>query len=135
MALIRLAMLRSKTSELCHDTGEDMRTGAVKLIPFAFLTACAGSGGTHEPPQATSPESAVNVRIHKVMPGDNVTFTINDRKIYVFGNTSDYEFTTETGSYMFGYKKGYKKCYAEVTLNAGLSYVFYLQPDCTIEMQ
>ncbi len=36
---------------------------------------------------------------------------------------------------MFGYKKGYKKCYAEVTLNAGLSYVFYLQPDCTIEMQ
>jgi len=36
---------------------------------------------------------------------------------------------------MFGYRKGYKKCYAEVTLDAGSSYVFKLQPDCTIVMQ
>jgi hypothetical protein len=112
-----------------------MTKGTVKLIPFAFLTACAGIGGTHEPPQATSPESAVKVRIHKVLPGDNVTFTIDGDKIHRFGNTSDYEFTTETGSYMFGYTKGHKKCYAEVVLNAGTSYVFNLAPDCTIEMQ
>lgn len=120
---------------MCHDTGEDMRTGTVKLIPFAFLSACAGSGGTHEPPQATSPESAVNVRIHKVMPGDNVTFTIDDDKIYRFGNSSDYQFTTEAGSYMFGYTQGHKKCYAVVMLNAGMPYVYNLAPDCTIEMQ
>jgi hypothetical protein len=112
-----------------------MRKGSVKLIPFAFLTACASTGDIHEPPLATSPESAVTVRIHKVIPGDNVTFTINDVKIYGFGNTSDYEFTTETGSYLFGYRKGHQKCQAEVTLNAGTPYVFNLAPDCTIEMQ
>jgi hypothetical protein len=116
-------------------SGEYMRKGTVKLIPFAFLTACAGSGGTHEPPRATSPESAVKVRIHKTISGDNVTFTIDDDKIYRFGNSSDYEFTTEAGSYMFGYTQGHKKCYAEVMLNAGIPYVFNLAPDCTIEMQ
>ena len=128
-------MLHSETSELCHNTGENMTKAIVKLMPLAFLTACTSTGDIHEPPLATSPESAVTVRIHKVMSGDNVTFTINDVKIYGFGKTSDYEFTTDAGSYMFGYRKGYKKCYAEVTLNAGISYVFNLQPDCTIEMQ
>jgi hypothetical protein len=112
-----------------------MTKGIVKLIPFAFLTACASTGDIHEPPLATSPESAADVSIHKVIAGDNVTFTINDVKIYGFGKTSHYEFTTEAGSYMFGYMKGHKKCYAEVMLNAGVSYVFDLAPDCTIEMQ
>jgi hypothetical protein len=128
-------MLHSKTSEMCHNTGENMTKAIVKLMPLAFLTACTSTGDIHEPPLATSPESAVTVRIHKVISGDNITFTINDVKIYGFGKTSDYEFTTDAGSYMFGYRKGYKKCYAEVTLNAGISYVFNLQPDCTIEMQ
>lgn len=128
-------MLHSETSELCHNTGENMTKAIVKLMPLAFLTACTSTGDIHEPPLATSPESAVTVRIHKVISGDNITFTINDVKIYGFGKTSDYEFTTDAGSYMFGYRKGYKKCYAEVTLNAGISYVFNLQPDCTIEMQ
>jgi len=107
----------------------------VKLMPLAFLTACTSTGDIHEPPLATSPESAVTVRIHKAMSDEDVTFTINDVKIYGFGKTSDYEFTVDAGSYMFGYRKGYKKCYAEVTLNAGISYVFNLQPDCTIVMQ
>ena len=107
----------------------------VKVMPLAFLTACTTTGDIHEPTPASSPASAATVRIHKAMSGDDVTFTINDVKIYGFGKTSDYEFTTETGSYMFGYRKGYKKCYAEVTLNTGISYVFNLQPDCTIEMQ
>ena len=107
----------------------------VKLMPLVFLTACTSTGDIHEPALATSPETAVTVRIHKAMSDEDVTFTINDVKIYRFGNTSDYEFTTDTGSYMFGYRKGYKKCYAEVTLDAGSSYVFKLQPDCTIVMQ
>lgn len=128
-------MLHSKTSNTCHNTGEDMIKAIVKLIALAFLTACTSTGDIHEPPLATSPDSAVTVRIHKGVAGDNVTFTINDRKIYGFGKTSDYEFTTDASSYMFGYKKGYQKCYAEVTLNAGMSYVFNLKPNCTIEMQ
>ena len=125
----------SNTSVLRDNTGENMTKTIVKLMPLAFLTACTTTGDIHEPTAASSPDSAVTVRIHKAMSGDDVTFTINDVKIYGFGKTSDYEFTTETGSYMFGYRKGYKKCYAEVALDAGISYVFNLQPDCTIEMQ
>ena len=86
---------------------EDMKTGTVKSIPLVLLTACAGTGDIHEPPPATLPDSAVTVRIHKAVAGDDLTFTINDRKIYGFGKTSDYEFTTDMGSYMFGYKNGY----------------------------
>lgn len=125
----------SKTSVLRDNTGENMTKSIVKLMPLAFLTACTSTGDIHEPPPASSPESAVTVSIHKAMSGDDVTFTINDVKIYEFGQTSDYEFTTDAGGYMFGYRKGYKKCYSEVTLDAGISYVFNLQPDCTIVMQ
>lgn len=107
----------------------------IKLIPLVFLTACTTVGDINEPPLATSRDSAANVRINKVIAADNVTFTINDVEIYGFGEASDYEFVTDAGSYMFGYKKGFKKCYAAVMLNAGVSYVFELKPDCIIEMQ
>lgn len=112
-----------------------MRKAIASLIPFALLAACTGSGGFHQPPLATSPEIAVKVRIQKVVSGDDIIFTINDDKIYGFEKTSDYEFITDAGSYMFGYTKGRKKCDAEVVLHAGGSYVFNLQPDCSIEMQ
>jgi len=112
-----------------------MTKDIAKLMPLAFLTACASTGDLHEPPLATSPATAVNVRIHKVVASDNVTFTINDVDIYGFGVDTDYTFVTDAGSYMFGYTNGFKKCYAEVMLNAGVSYVFNLAPNCVIEMQ
>ena len=112
-----------------------MKIHNIILLIFALLTACASTGVLHEPPRATSAESAVDVKIHNVIPSGKVTFTINDVDIYGFGVDTDYTFVTDAGSYMFGYTKGFKKCYAEVMLNAGVSYVFNLAPNCVIEMQ
>lgn len=112
-----------------------MRKIIVSLIPFTLLIACTSSGDFHPPPLATSPEIAVKVRIQKVVSGDDITFTINDKKIYGFGKTLDYEFETDAGTYMFGYMKGFKKCDDEVELRAGESYVFNLEPGCSIQMQ
>jgi len=102
---------------------------------FALLTACASTGVIHEPPRVTSAESAVDVRIHNVIPSGKVTFTISNVEIYGFIEPSHYDFVLDAGSYMFGYKKGSSKCYAEVMLNTGNVYVFNLAPDCVIEMQ
>lgn len=108
----------------------------INILPiFALLTACANTGVIHEPPRATSKESAVDVRIHNVIPGGHVTFTINDVEIYGFVEPASYTFVLDAGSYMFGYKKGSKKCHAEVMLNTGNAYVFNLAPNCHIEMQ
>ena len=112
-----------------------MKIYNIILLIFALLTACASTGVLHEPPRATSAESAVDVKIHNVIPSGKVTFTINDVEIYGFVEPSSYAFVLDAGSYMFGYKKGGKKCHAEVMLNTGNAYVFNLAPNCHIEMQ
>lgn len=112
-----------------------MKLNIVIVCMFALLTACAHTGQINEPPPATAAESAVNVRIHNVIPGGNVTFTIDDVEIYGFNEPSHYDFVTDASSYRFGYKKGSKKCYADVMLDLGVDYVFNLEPDCVIEMQ
>jgi len=102
---------------------------------IVLLTACAHKGTIHEPPRVTSAESAVDVRIHNQISGADVTFTIDDVEIYRFVEPSHYDIALDAGGYMFGYRQGGRKCHAEVLLNAGVSYVFNLAPDCVIEMQ
>ena len=113
-----------------------MKIKIIIVSIFALLTACTSTTGViHKPPRVTSAESAVDVRIHNVISSGKVTFTINDVEIYGFVEPSHYDLVLDAGSYMFGYKKGSKKCYAEVMLNTGNAYVFNLAPDCIIEMQ
>ena len=113
-----------------------MKVNVIIVFVFVLLTACTSTTGViHEPPRVTSAESAVDVRIHNVISSGNVTFTINDVEIYGFVEPSHYDLVLDAGSYMFGYKKGSSKCYAEVMLNTGNAYVFNLAPDCIIEMQ
>jgi hypothetical protein len=112
-----------------------MKQNIVILLLFALLTACARTGVIHEPARVTSAESAVDVRIHNLISGHNVTFTINDVAIYRFVEASYYDFVLDAGSYMFGYKTGTRTCDVEVQLNTGISYVFNLAPDCAIQMQ
>ena len=107
----------------------------ILIIISLFLAACSSKGMLHDPPRATSAESAVDVRIHNVIPSGHVTFTINHKEIYGFVEPGHFDFVLDAGGYKFGYKKGGKKCYADVMLNAGNKYEFELKPDCIIEMQ
>lgn len=112
---------------------------AIPVIVLALagplLCACSGTGDLHEPPLATSPQTAVTVRIHNAVPGEGVTFTIDGKSIYGFEAEKNYEFETDAGSYMFGYRKNFSTCEDPVVLRAGQSYVFRLLPDCSIEIQ
>jgi len=112
-----------------------MKLSYIILPTLLLLTACASTGVIHEPPRATSAESAVDVRIHNLIPNGNVTFTINDVEIYGFNEAGSYDFVLDAGGYMFGYKKGSNNCHAEVMLTTGNAYVFNLAPNCRIEMQ
>ena len=113
-----------------------MKVNIIIVSMFALLIACISTTGViHKPPRVISAESAVDVRIHNVIPSGKVTFTISNVEIYGFIEPSHYDFVLDAGSYMFGYKKGSSKCYAEVMLNTGNVYVFNLAPDCVIEMQ
>ena len=112
-----------------------MTRGLSALSLLVQLTACAVTGVVHEPPRVTSAARAVDVRIHRVVAGDDVTFTIDDTAIYRFGKTSYHDFAIDAGRYMFGYTQGNRKCHAEVILSSGNAYVFTLEPDCVIAMQ
>jgi hypothetical protein len=112
-----------------------MHSRGLLFLSIALLTACASTGVINQPPRATSAQSAVDVRIHNLMSGSHVTFIIDDVEIYGFVEPSHYDFVLDAGGYRFGYKKDGRKCHAEVVLNAGVSYIFNLAPDCVIEMQ
>ena len=112
-----------------------MKINAINILFCVLLSACTSAGVIHEPPRATSAESAVDVRIHNLIPSGNVTFSIDDVKIYGFVEPSHFDFVLDAGTYMFGYEKRGRECHAEVNLTSGNTYVFNLEPDCVIEMQ
>jgi len=107
------------------------------LIPV-LLSGCASSGIINQPPIPNTQAASANIRIHKdVADGllHDLTFTINDEPIYRFGDTNDFTFVMDPGEYLFGYRRGGKRCSTVVDIDAGGFYVFDLKPDCVIELE
>ena len=113
----------------------------IYFLAFMLLNACASSGMINPTPLVRSPETAANITIHRAIPhdvfSDNLVFTIDDIDIFGFDKGSDFKFVLNEGNYIFGYKHGIfaKLCSVEVEIQAGINYVFNLEPNCVIEME
>ena len=113
----------------------------IQLFSVMLLTACVGSGLMNPPPPVDSPETSANITIHNAIPKhlllDELIFSIDNVETYSFGKEDDFIFFLTQGDYIFGYKQGItgNKCEVDVEIHGGVSYVFYLKPDCDIEMQ
>ena len=109
------------------------------LLPM-LLTACASSGMLNPTPPVNSPETSANITIHRAISqdafSDNLVFTINGIDTFRFDEDNDFKFVLSEGNYIFGYKHGVfaKHCIVGVEIQAGINYVFSLEPDCVIEL-
>jgi len=114
------------------------------IIPLllTLLNACTSSSGLLNPvPFVDSPETSTNVVIHRAIPHDaffdTVIFTIDGIDTFGFNQEDDFKFVLREGDYLFGYKYGFfeNHCSVDVSIQAGMNYVFSLEPDCVIEME
>ncbi|MCK5190697.1 MAG: hypothetical protein KAR12_11650 [Methylococcales bacterium] len=113
----------------------------IMLLP-ALLNACAGSHGMLNPaPPVYSPETSANITIHRAISHDDFSdiliFTINGIDTFGFNKEKEFKFVLSEGNYIFGYQNGSfaEPCSVDVEIQAGINYVFSLEPNCVIEME
>ncbi len=111
------------------------------LLPV-LLYACAGNSGLLNPtPPVFSPETSANILIHRSVSqdafSDILIFTINGVDTFGFDKSNNFEFVLSEGNYIFGYQNGpfAESCSVDVEIQAGINYVFSLEPNCVIEME
>jgi hypothetical protein len=109
------------------------------LSTLLLLSACAGTGLINPLPPVDSPATSSNVVLNNLFTNvshfRNLTFTLNDKPVYNFGNTANFSFHLNQGEYLFGYTYGSKNCQTEVQIRPKANYVFNLGPDCLIELE
>ena len=111
------------------------------LFMIMLLTACTSKGMLNQTPPVISPETSANITIHRAIPHDtffdNLVFSINEVDTYRFAKGNDFKFVLSQGNYIFGYKHGNfsKPCSVDVEIQAGIDYVFNLEPNCVIELE
>ena len=111
------------------------------LLPV-LLNACASNNGMLNPaPPVNSPETSANITIHRAIShdafSDSLIFTINGIDTFGFDKEKDFKFVLSEGNYIFGYKHGVfaKHCSVNVEIQAGIDYIFSLEPNCIIELE
>jgi len=111
------------------------------LVPV-LLNACAGNSGLLNPtPPVFSPETSANIMINRAVSqdafSDILIFTINGVDTFGFDESNNFEFVLSEGNYIFGYQNGpfAEPCIVDVEIQAGINYVFSLEPDCVIELE
>ena len=119
-----------------------MKRLIITILLSALLNACAGNHGMLNPtPPVYSPETSANITIHRAISHDDFSdiliFTINGINTFGFNKEKDFKFVLSEGNYIFGYKHGSfsKHCSVDVEIQAGINYIFSLEPNCVIEME
>jgi uncharacterized lipoprotein YajG len=116
-----------------------MNKGLVIIVSIFLLAGCASTGLVNPLPPVDSPETSSTIQLNNVFTSvsrvKNLTFTLDDVKIYNFGSTGSFSFHLNEGSYMFGYTYGSKKCETEVFIRPRANYVFNIGPECLIELE
>ena len=119
-----------------------MKRLIITLLLPALLNACAGNSGLLNPtPPVFSPETSANIMIHRAVSkdafSDILVFTINGVDTFGFDESNNFEFVLSEGNYIFGYQNGpyAEPCSVDVEIQAGMNYVFSLEPNCVIELE
>ncbi len=118
-----------------------MNKPIIYLIATLFLNACTSPGVINATPLVASPATSANITIHRAIDQgalfDNLVFSIDGVDTYRFDDSDNFKFVLPEGNYIFAYKHGLfaKTCTTAVEIQAGINYIFNLEPDCTIELE
>lgn len=110
----------------------------ITCVLILFLAACSQPRRIEQLPPIQSPDTSSKVFLKHTFPAGpdihQLTFKLDNKAIYRFGNTRQFSFYLDTGDYMFGYSHGSEDCETNVYIGPAANYVFELAPGCRIEM-
>jgi len=112
-----------------------------KLLIFCLallLAGCTNPKRIDQLPPVKSPETSSQVFLKNMFTEKldirRLTFKLDGTPIYRFGDTRQFSFYLDTGTYLFSYDHGSENCETNVYIKPRGNYIFQLGPGCNIEM-
>ena len=110
----------------------------VSCITILLMVGCSQPERIKPLPPIKSPDTSSQVFLKSVvmdkMENRKLTFKLDGVSIYRFGDTRQFSFYLDTGTYMFGYDHGSEDCETNVYIESRKDYLFELGPECRIEI-
>ena len=110
----------------------------VSCATIILMVGCANPKRIDPLPPIKSPDTSSQVFLKSMftdkMDMRQLTFKLDDVPIYRFGETRQFSFYLDTGTYMFSYNHGSEDCATNVDIKPRKNYLFELGPECRIEL-
>ena len=110
----------------------------VSCATILLMVGCSNPQRMEQLPPIKSPDTSSQVFLKSMfmdkMDNRQLTFKLDAVPIYRFGDTRQFSFYLDTGTYMFGYGHGSEDCETNVFIEPRKNYLFELGPECRIEL-
>ncbi len=110
----------------------------VSCATILLLVGCSLPDRIKPPPPIKSHDTASQIFLKSMftdkMKNRELTFKLDGESIYRFGDTRQFSFYLDAGSYIFSYGHGSKDCATNVDIKPRKNYLFELGPECRIEL-
>jgi hypothetical protein len=110
----------------------------VSCAAILLMVGCSNPQRMEQLPPIKSPDTSSQVFLKSMfmdkMDNRKLTFKLDAVPIYRFGDTRQFSFYLDTGTYMFGYEYGSEDCETNVFIEPRKNYLFELGPECRIEL-
>lgn len=110
----------------------------VSCLSILMIAGCSIPKREGELPPIKSPDTSSQIFLKNDFPAGpdvyQLTFTLNNKPIYRFGDTRQFSFYLDSGDYMLGYTRGSENCETSIYIKPRGNYVFELGPECRIDL-
>ena len=110
----------------------------VTCATILLMAGCSNPQRIDQLPPIKSPDTSSQVFLKSMfmdkMDNRELTFKLDGAPIYRFGDTRQFSFYLDSGSYTFSYDHGSKDCATNVDIKPRKNYLFELGPECRIEL-
>jgi hypothetical protein len=110
----------------------------VSCATILLMIGCSQPDRIKPLPPIKAPDTSSQVFLKNMfmdkMDMRKLTFELDGVPIYRFGDTRQFSFYLDSGTYMFGYDHGSDDCVTNVFIEPRKNYVFELGPECRIEL-
>lgn len=108
------------------------------FISLFILAGCVNPKRLEPLPPIRSPDTSAQIFLKNMftdkMDMRLLTFKLNGAPVYRFGETRQFSFYIDAGTYMLAFDHGSENCETEAYIRPKGNYVFELGPECRITM-
>lgn len=110
----------------------------VSCVTILLMVGCSNPKRIEQLPPIKNPDTSAQVFLKSMFTDKtdlrSLTFKLDSVPIYRFGDTRQFSFYVDSGTYLFGYDHGSENCETNVYIKPRGNYLFNLGPGCKIEL-